>query len=371
MQALQHAIHSRALRQLLKQKPRRYRVNPPVFEHGDWVYYRRPVEVKGQNPFRGPAQVIGHRDHIVLLDHGGRCVHAHPDDLLPVRERLAGDDSLAKVVTKRVEETWPHLDFDRIMSAAAPVVVSDSLGLAKVKRSGLAKDGSLTYIPPHPPSVALPVGSLKYNSSTRVLQAAGWEMQIKSEDVNLVIPALRGLADAAKGMCTLRPTPIARPASQRSTSGPADRFGHGEFHSSAGDPSTCCSDRPIYVKIPDISAVGKRSKVIARVDQSSDVYRRTFYVEYSGVFVDFIVVAEDSVNDVYDLLLACREIVCVVFEIVGLDAAKCTRGDEFELFVNEVYVEEYVKMREKYGRTFYVEYSGVFVDFIVWSLSSF
>eukprot|EP00666_Eupelagonemidae_sp_cell4sb_P018012 gene18012-biopygen2244 len=75
------------------------------------------------------------------FDHGGRCVQAHPDDLLPVRERLAADSGLADSVRQKVEAVWGQLEIElgKVMAAAAPVIVSDSLGLAKVRRSGLSK----------------------------------------------------------------------------------------------------------------------------------------------------------------------------------------------------------------------------------------
>ena len=76
--ALRKAVSSRSLRKLLAQRPRSDRVHLQKYEVGDWVYFRRPVAHKGDNPFRGPGQVVGTLPHCVIVTFGNHLFHVHP-----------------------------------------------------------------------------------------------------------------------------------------------------------------------------------------------------------------------------------------------------------------------------------------------------
>eukprot|EP00660_Eupelagonema_oceanica_P002711 gene2711-biopygen26567 len=249
-QELHRLVSSRALRQLLRQKPRRYRTQPLVVEQGDYVYYRRPVDHKGQNPYRGPGQVIGRTPHVVYVEHSGHLVHVHPDDVLPVQQ--ATNERSAIYMAKFLESRWAALDLAGIMTAAAPVVASAALGLAKVVRNGCAavlrsqqvevsvlrkgaqftvgdasdwvlcvgvkagtdcpqevifedtggdtnhiklRDRSLVYSPPRGQRKQLSVDCIRFDATTNILRVAGWEMQIRQNDTSRVLPRLRRMAE--------------------------------------------------------------------------------------------------------------------------------------------------------------------------------
>eukprot|EP00662_Eupelagonemidae_sp_cell21_P008894 gene8894-2051_t len=82
LEALRKVTSSRRLRKLLAQHRRPDRASPVTFTQGDWVYFRRPVDNKGDNPYRGPGQVIGALDHTVYVAFGGQVVSVHPADVL-------------------------------------------------------------------------------------------------------------------------------------------------------------------------------------------------------------------------------------------------------------------------------------------------
>eukprot|EP00662_Eupelagonemidae_sp_cell21_P023106 gene23106-24922_t len=82
LEALRKVTSSRRLRKLLTQHRRPDRASPVSYAPGDWVYFRRPVESKGDNPYRGPGQVIGALEHNVYVTFGGQVVSVHPADVL-------------------------------------------------------------------------------------------------------------------------------------------------------------------------------------------------------------------------------------------------------------------------------------------------
>eukprot|EP00662_Eupelagonemidae_sp_cell21_P012429 gene12429-32533_t len=86
LEALRKVTSSRRLRKLLAQHRRPDRASPVTYAPGDWVYFRRPVESKGDNPYRGPGQVVGALEHTVYLTFGGQVVSVHPADVLMFAE---------------------------------------------------------------------------------------------------------------------------------------------------------------------------------------------------------------------------------------------------------------------------------------------
>ena len=110
LEALRKVTASRRLRKLLAQHRRTDRAQPVTYTSGDWVYFRRPVDNKGENPYRGPGQVIGALDHSVFIRFGGQVVSAHPADVLKFaadqqQDAPEKDESLGSGVRRAAEPT--------------------------------------------------------------------------------------------------------------------------------------------------------------------------------------------------------------------------------------------------------------------------
>eukprot|EP00662_Eupelagonemidae_sp_cell21_P054924 gene54924-20178_t len=92
--AFRSAVCDRNLRKLLVQPGRQDRLRPRSYTAGDYVWYRREPAHKGDNPFRGPAKVIGATDHNVYVIHNGGVINVAPTDIRLIESaavKQAGD----------------------------------------------------------------------------------------------------------------------------------------------------------------------------------------------------------------------------------------------------------------------------------------